>query len=57
MSEESPQGKTSYSFEEYKEKFYPASSKEKKTEGESPYDLGVKLAEESLKRLREKRDR
>ena len=41
-----------YTFDEYKKKFPPPTSTDNETT-ENPADLGVKLAEESLARIRQ----
>lgn len=49
-SEERNQGYRS--FEEFREKFYPISSKQQDLP-DDPYEFGVKLAQKSLKRLKD----
>ena len=45
--------KEEYSFEEYRNKFSPPPPEPKKKISDNPFELGVKLAHESLAKLRE----
>ncbi len=53
MTEKAKKEQRAYSYEEYRRKFYPYSAQENKEQSNSPYELGVKMAKESLERVRD----
>lgn len=50
MADETEEKKTTYSFEEYKEKYFPIASERKRRQPETPEELGRRLADESIEK-------
>jgi hypothetical protein len=53
MAEDNKAEKKRYSYDERRRTFYPSSTQRRKEEPESPYQAGVRMAHESLKRVKE----
>ncbi len=51
MKKKAEKEQKTYSYEEYRKKFYPLSAQEQQEKTDNPFQLGVNWAKESLKKV------